>query len=94
MTDNVVSTLAPEKKPQEVPSARSAPTPITPLTTETQALFDSIASEGIESESDNQSSPLKTVFTGLLWFGYTVAIVVALVLVWSAAKELLKSMPR
>jgi hypothetical protein len=94
MTDNVVvSTLAPEKT-QDVPKARPAAALNTPLNTERQALFDSIASEGIESESDTQSSPLKTVFTGLLWFGYTVAIVVALVLVWSAASGLLKSIPR
>jgi hypothetical protein len=59
-----------------------------PIQTEKDILFDSIASEssGEESASD---SVWQTALTGLLWVGYGIAIAVALILVWSAAKELL-----
>jgi hypothetical protein len=83
MVDNVVTTLAPEKgAPQAQPH-------VSPLNPDKEALFDSIAQEDVGASESAQSASLKTYFTGLLWFGYAVAIVVAVVLVWSAAKELL-----
>ena|SRR5258708_10201006 len=94
MNDNVVSTLAPQLSTPKAPASDRKPTSLAELNTEKQALFDSIASEGIESEETSPRSPLKSVFTGMLWFGYSVAVVVALILVWSAANGLIKAMPR
>jgi hypothetical protein len=94
MNDNVVSTLAPQPKAPEAPAPPRSTTPTAQLNSEKHALFDSIAREGIDSDSETQDSPLKSVFTGLLWFGYSVAIIVAVLLVWSAAKSLLSSIPR
>ncbi len=85
MADNAVSTLAPEKE-------KIAPK-VAPLSAEKNALFDSIAQEGLTDSAPSQGSPMKSFFTGLLWFGYAVAIVVALALVWSAAKGLLMPLP-
>jgi len=87
MVDNAVPTLAPEK---HAPLAQPQTQPhVSPLNTDKEALFDSIAQEDLGEAESAQSASLKTYFTGLLWFGYAIAIVVALVLVWSAAKELL-----
>jgi hypothetical protein len=87
MVDNVVSTLAPERHAPEVHDTPR--TQVKPLNTEKEALFDKIAEEGLDDNESAQGAFLKTFFTGLLWFGYAVAIVVAVVLVWSAAKEIL-----
>lgn len=93
MVDNAVPTLAPEKDVPDV--LKSLPSPLAPpVISEKKALFDSIAQDEIASSEGNEASPLKAVFAGLLWFGYAVAIVVALVLVWSAANGLLQSLPR
>ncbi len=54
-----------------------------------EALFDSIVRER-ESQDENVASGWGAAFTGLLWVGYAIAIVVAIALVWSAAKELLQ----
>jgi hypothetical protein len=94
MVDNVVPTLAPKRQAPDVITSLPSQPRITPLNTEKNAIFDSIAQEGIESQKDSQNSSLKTFLTGLLWFGYAIAIVVALVLVWEAASGLLKSLPR
>jgi hypothetical protein len=62
---------------------------------ETQALFDSIAKERIDlRESADETARLKGFFTALLWVGYSVALVVGVVLVWSAVNGLLKVIPR
>jgi hypothetical protein len=87
MVDNVVPTLAPDR---HAPVVSDSPrTQVKPLNTEKEALFDSIAQENLQEGESAQSAFLKTFFTGLLWFGYAIAIVVAVVLVWSAARELL-----
>lgn len=52
-------------------------------------LFDSITTERIDTENTD-ASPWSTFFTGLLWVGYSIAIAVAMILVWSAARELLR----
>jgi hypothetical protein len=82
MVDNVVLETPPAK-----PQA-------TPLDTDKEALFDSIAHETTSEAGESPDSPFQAFFTGLLWFGYAIAIVVALALVWSGAKELLKALPR
>jgi hypothetical protein len=84
MVDNVVPTLAPDER---APAAPPEPH-VSPLNTDKEALFDSIAQEDLGEAESAQSSSLKMYFTGLLWFGYAIAIVVAVVLVWSAAREL------
>jgi hypothetical protein len=93
MVDNVVPTLAPKKDVPDVLESLSAP-PFPPVVPEKKALFDSIAQDENAAAGKNDASPFKAVFAGLLWFGYAVAIVVALVLVWSAANGLLNSLPR
>ena len=75
------------------------PKPATPsvppiISAEKKALFDSIAQDSQDNSDESQSSALKTFFAGLLWFGYAVAILVALALVWSAVNGLLKTVPR
>ncbi len=85
MVDNVVPTLAPK---QETPKVLES------FVTEKNTLFDSLAQEGFASDEETKGSKLKTFFTGLLWFGYTVAIVVALVLIGSAALSMMKLMSR
>jgi hypothetical protein len=92
MVDNVVPTLAPNK---EMPNVfESLSTPQAPSAVpEKNALFDSIARDEMAQPENTEVSSLKTVFAGLLWFGYAVAIVVALILVWSAANSLLQSLP-
>ena len=84
MVDNVVSTLAPEVRnlPARDPQVK-------PLNLDKEALFDSIAQES-SGEEESSRSPFKSVFTAFLWSGYAIAIVVAVILVWSAAKELLR----
>jgi hypothetical protein len=93
MVDNVVPTLAPQSRAPDILVLPNAQPQDSPLQTEKQALFDSIAQEGTGEEASSESSPLKTYFTAFLWSGYAIAIVVALVLVWSATKELLKALP-
>ena len=93
MADNVAPTLAPEGQAPGVVISAPAQPRTTPLNAEKETLFDSIAQESLGGDGGSQSSPLKTFLTGLLWFGYAIAIVVALVLVWSAAGPLLKSLP-
>ena len=94
MVDHAVPTLAPERHAADVLETLPAQPQVSPLNTEKNALFDSIAQEGSRENEDSQSTPLKTFLTGLLWFGYATAIVVALVLVWSAAKGLFMPLPR
>ncbi len=90
MVDNAVSTLAPQGHAPNVLDSPVAPPPVSPLNADKQALFDSIAQDASGEDESAQSSPLKTLFTAFLWSGYAIAIVVAVVLVWSAAKELLR----
>jgi hypothetical protein len=88
MVDNVVPTLAPQSS---APAAPSIPK-VSPLSTDKEALFASIAQESIQEEEATEGS-FQSYFTAFLWFGYAVAIVVALVLVWSATKELIGVVP-
>ena len=94
MVDNVVSTLAPQSHAPDAQVSPKAQPQDSPLYTDKKALFDSIAQEGTEEDTSTESSSLTTFFTAFLWSGYAIAIVVALVLVWSAAKELVKAIPR
>lgn len=90
MVDNVVPTLAPQRRAPDV-----AITPkVNPVSTEKDILFDSIARESSSEGKSAEGASLNVYLTAFLWFGYSVAIVVALVLVWSATKELLKAIPR
>ena len=93
MADNVAPTIAPERHAPDVTPSLPAQPQTTPLNAEKETLFDSIAQENLGGNGESQSAPLKTFLAGLLWFGYAIAIVVALVLVWSAAGPLLKSLP-
>lgn len=86
MGDQGTSTLAPE---QEVHTPDIAQAPSESTSPGREFLFDTIASEGIGAEPLSAASPWKAALTGLLWVGYAMAIAVALVLVWSAARELL-----
>jgi len=93
MADNAVPTLAPKKEMPDVLDSLSAPQAPS-VAPEKKALFDSIADRDEMAQSEDLGpSSLKTAFAGLLWFGYAVAIVVALILVWSAANSLLQSLP-
>jgi len=92
MADNAVPTLAPEKRASDVLESLPAQPRTAPLNTDKDALFNSLAQEGL-GEEGSQSAPLQTFLTGLLWTGYAIAIVVAVALVWSAAKGLLKPLP-
>jgi hypothetical protein len=89
MVDNVVPTVAPKQTAQNVLESLPAQSHVSPLSSERETLFDSIAQKGIGDEEEPQDSSIKTFFTAMLWTRYAIAIVVALVLVWSAAKELL-----
>ena len=84
MVDNAVSTLTPD-----VRNSPAREPQVNPLNLDKEALFDSIAKES-SGEEESASSPFKSVFTAFLWSGYAIAIVVAVILVWSAAKELLR----
>ncbi len=90
MTESTVSTLLPKDRVQDVlesmPTSRSADT----SASERMALFDSIAHDPSGNPDANEPTAAKAVLTGLLWFGYATAILVALVLVWSTAKGLLR----
>ena len=90
MADNAVPTLVPNSPTQDVLQSLS-PSQAPALDPEKEALFDSIADDAPEVSTDDSGSTFKAVFAGFLWFGYAVAIVVALVLVWSAANGLLIS---
>jgi len=94
MADNAVPTLAPEKNAPKVLDSLPAQPRAATTNTEKEALFNSLATSGVDEEESSQSSSLKAFLTGLLWFGYATAIVVALVLVWSAAKGLFMPLPR
>jgi hypothetical protein len=94
MAENAVPTLAPKQDIPDILDALPTSTQVPLITPEQQALFDSIAHDETASSEGSEASPLKAVFAGFLWFGYAVAIVVALMLVWSAANGLLKSLPR
>ena len=94
MVDNVVPTLAPQSRAPDVRDSPLTQPQVSPLNTDKEALFDSIAHDVADEETSPTSSTWNTFFTAALWFGYAVAIVVALVLVWSATKELLKALPR
>ena len=89
MVDNAVSTLAPEVHAPDVLNSPDATSSVSPLNTDKQNLFDSIAQQGFDDDSSTKDSAFKTLFAVLLWSGYAIAIVVAVVLVWSAAKEML-----
>jgi hypothetical protein len=90
MADNAVSTLAPEGHASDVLESPAASSSVSPLNTDKQLLFDSISQEGFDEEFGPEGSTLKSLFTVFLWSGYAIAIVVAVVLVWSAAKEMLR----
>jgi len=94
MAENAAPTLAPKQDIPDILDTLPKPSQLPLITPEKQALFDSIAQDETASSEGSEPSPLKAVFAGLLWFGYAVAIIVALVLVWSAANGLLKSLPR
>ena len=93
MADNVVPTLDPRTQTHDVLDSLAVP-PARSIKSDKNALFDSIARDESSSVEDEGDSSLKMVFAGLLWFGYAIAIVVALILVWSAANGLVKSLPR
>src|SRR5262245_48775609 len=78
MVDNVVPTLASQSHAPQTPS-KIKPS-ISPLSTDSKSLLDSIAHEDAQEEREGS---FRSYFTAFLWFGYAVAIVVALVLVWS-----------
>src|SRR5262249_40407963 len=88
MVDNVVPTLAPQSRAPETPS-KTKPS-ISPLSTDSKKLLDSIAQEDAQ---EGREGSFQSYFTAFLWFGYAVAIVVAVVLVWSASKELISAIP-
>jgi len=90
MVDNIVPTITPQSRTRDVLDSPKTPPSFSPLIKEKDALFDSLANEEMIEGSGPENASLRAVFTGLLWFGYAVAVVVAIVLVWSAAKELLK----
>jgi len=92
MVDNAVPTLVPNAETHDVLDSLSTP-PAPSIASEKMALFDSIARDETTRSETSEDSSLKTVFAGLLWFGYAIAIVVALILVWSAANGLLQSLP-
>ena len=93
MVDNVVSTLAAHSRAPDVQVMPNTQPQVRPLNTDKEALFDSIAHSVADEETSSDSSTWNTFFTATLWFGYSIAIVVALALVWSATKELLKALP-
>ena len=93
MVDNVVSTLAPQSRAPDVQIMPKKQPPVSPLNTDKEALFDSIAHSAADEKMSSDSTAWNTFFTATLWFGYSIAIVVALALVWSATKELLKALP-
>jgi len=94
MVEYSAPTLAPESPSQEVLQPLPAQAQAPSLSFEKKALFDSIAHDETTPAEGNARPFLKAFFAALLWFGYSIAIVVALVLVWSAASGLLKSLPR
>jgi hypothetical protein len=94
MADDMSQTIAAENPVKEILESLPTPAGPTPPSEEVQALFDSIAEEKINILEEPARAPLKNFFTVLMWFGYAIAIVVALVLVWSAANSLIKSLPR
>jgi hypothetical protein len=94
MANDAAPTLAPKQDMPDVLDVLPMPSRAPLNTPDKQALFDSIAHDETALIGQSEASPLKAIFSGLLWFGYAVAIVVALLLVWSAASGLLKSMPR
>jgi hypothetical protein len=93
MVDNVVPTLVPQRRAPDIRDSPLTPPQVKPLNTDKEALFDSIAQDVADEQTSSASSTWNTFFTAALWFGYAVAIVVALVLVWSATKELMKALP-
>jgi hypothetical protein len=94
MAENPAATIAPKSPIQDVLESLPVESPTPSVGSEKKALFDSIAKDHVDPVMEGPNSALTGVFTGLLWFGYAVAIVVALALVWSAANGLLKSAPR
>ena len=61
----------------------------------TEALFDSIAKERIDlRDTADNAVRLKSFFMTLLWIGYGIALVVGLMLIYSAVNSLLKIIPR
>jgi len=94
MVEKNASTLAPKRPVQDALEPLTSP-PLAPtVSSERKVLFDSIGQDDIQSSDESGTSKFAAFFAGLLWFGYAIAIVVALVLVWSAANGLLKSLPR
>lgn len=89
MVEQVTPTLEPQSSTPEALVAPAVPSHAPTADTRNDFLFDSIAQEGIESD-DEPSGPWTRAITATLWIGYGIAVVVALVLVWSAAKELLQ----
>lgn len=89
MVDPVAPTLDPQSSTPEALVSPAVPSHAPTTETRNDFLFDSIANEGIESDGE-LSGPWAKAFTGLLWLGYGIAVIVAVVLVWSAAKELLQ----
>jgi hypothetical protein len=92
MAETGAPTLVPEHS-SDVNTAVSKSSQTDTLNREKQALFDQLVQEGIDENEVSSNSRWNTLMTGLLWSGYAVAIVVALVLVWSAASGLLKALP-
>lgn len=56
-----------------------------------QVLFDAMAQEGQASASRSSPYRWSAFMTGLLWIGYAAGLVVALMLIWSAAQSLLQT---
>jgi len=86
MVDNAVTTLVPEKEAAAPLHAKA--------NANANALFDSIAHDHLSDFEESEKSALQTFFSVLLVSGYTVAVLVAFVLVWSAAAAMIKTMAR
>lgn len=95
MVTDAIDVATPQKEAPAAAPPRNAQNvlPSRPVQ-DTKALFDSIAEERIDFAEKSGSPTLRTLFAGLLWLGYSVAVIVALMLIWSAASGLLKSFPR
>lgn len=94
MATDTTPTVVSDKPADEVLSSLPAEAQAPKHAEATQTLFDSIARENFDVINTTETTPLRSVFTGLMWFGYTIAIIVALVLVWSAAGSLMKALPQ
>ena len=90
MVEGPVSTLTPAA-PVESDIRPSVPDTRSAAAADRLAILDSIAQKGSQSEEGEEPPAAKALLSGLLWFGYATAILVALALIWSTASSLLKA---